>query len=58
MSLKKSLKNIYETKFVVNGVVWSVWDWTIFVFIIAFIAIAALIAFLCCLCFYPTRYEE
>ena len=58
MALKKNLKNIYQTQFVINGVVWSVWDWTIFVFIVTFIVIAGLIAFLCCLCFYPTRYEE
>lgn len=58
MALKKSLKNIYETKFVIDGVVWSVWDWTIFVFILAFIALAAVIAFASCICCYPTRYEE
>lgn len=58
MSLKKNLKGIYETKFVIDGVVWSVWDWTIFVFILAFIGVAAIIAFLSCLCCYPTRYED
>ena len=58
MALKKSLKGIYETKFVVDGVVWSVWDWTIFVFLLAFIALAAVIAFAACICCYPTRYEE
>ena len=56
--MKKSLKNIYETKFVIDGVIWSVWDWTIFIFIIAFIAVAALVFFLFCLCCAPTRYEE
>ena len=56
--LKKSLKGIYDTKFVVNGVVWSVWDWTLFVFLVAFIAVAATLAFLFCLCCAPTKYEE
>jgi len=35
-----------------------VWDWTLFVFLVAFIAIAATIAFLFCLCCAPTKYEE
>jgi len=52
------LKGIKETKFVVDGVIWSVWDWTIFVFILAFIFVAAIIAFLSCLCCYPSRYED
>ena len=56
--LKKSLKGMNNTQFVVNGVVWNVWDWTIFVFLIAFIVVAALLAFLFCLCCAPTKYEE
>lgn len=58
MNMKKGLKNIFETKFVIEGVVWSVWDWTIFVFIVAIIVVAALIAFLICWCCYPNRYED
>lgn len=58
MSLKKSLKSIFETKFVIGGVIWTVWDWTVFVFILAFIAVGGTVAFLCCLCCYPDRYSE
>ncbi len=55
LELKASLKSIFETKFVIGGVVWNVWDWTIFVFIVAFIVVGGLIAFLCCWCCYPDR---
>lgn len=58
LNLKKGLKNIFETKFVIGGVVWTVWDWTIFVFILGFIIVGSLIAFLICWCCYPNRYEE
>lgn len=56
--MKKGLKSIYETKFIVGGVVWNVWDWTIFVFILGFIVVGGLIAFLICCCCYPNRYDD
>ena len=58
MKLKMNLKDIYETKFIVFGVVWSVWDWTVFVFILAFIVVISAVAFFCCWCCYPERYQE
>ena len=58
MEMKKGLKSIFETKFVIEGVVWSVWDWTIFVILVAIILVAALLFFLICWCCYPNRYDE
>ena len=46
----KTLKDIFQTKIVVMGVIWSVADWTIFIIVIAIILVAALVFLIFCCC--------
>ena len=56
--LDSSLKNIYETKFVVFSTEWSVIDWTIFCIVVAIIIVAVLIGLCFCCCIGSTQPEE
>ena len=56
--LDLSLKNIYETKFVIFATEWSVIDWTIFCIVLAIIIIAVVIGLLFCCCVGSTQPEE
>ena len=41
---------MYHTKFMVMGSEWNVWDWTVFIIILAVVIVGALIGFLFCCC--------
>ena len=56
--MDSSLKNIYETKFVVWNTEWSVIDWTIFCIVLAIIIVAVLIGLCFCCCIGSTEAEE
>ena len=46
----KNLKDIFKTKVVVFGAIWSVADWTIFIIVVAIILVATLVFVIFCCC--------
>jgi hypothetical protein len=57
--IQKHVQGIRETKFKVFGAVWSVFDWTMAIIIVASVFFALGFTFLFCLCFSSTaEYEE
>ena len=54
----KNLKDIFKTKVVVLGVIWSVADWTIFIIVVAIILVATLVFVIFCCCMGGDKPEE
>ena len=55
---KQPLKGIHDTKFVLFGQIWSVWDWTVFVIILFVILVSFGLTILLCICCGPTQQED
>ena len=53
-----NLKDIFKTKIVVFGVIWTVFDWTIFIIVVAILIVATLVFCLFCCCIENSREEE
>ena len=52
------LKGIHNTKFVLFGQIWSVWDWTVFVIILFVVLVSFGLTILLCICCGPTQQED
>ena len=56
--VNEKLLDMYHTKFMVMGSEWNVWDWTVFIIILAVVIVGALIGFLFCCCMSGNKEQE
>ena len=57
-SATEKLQDIYQTKFKINNVTWSVIDWTVLCILIAIIIVVVLVALIFCCCLSSTQEAE
>ena len=57
LAQNNNIDTFFNTKFTINGTEWSVWDWTIFVIVIAVLIALGVVLFLFFCCISSTQEE-